>query len=433
VPRSLWGIVTSLFGEDPFQEAMPNHLSAEQIARYRERRTPPEELLLVDDHISQCSECRERLLSANELQAAVRGAASLPLFGHARKMRPTPPETALGGVYSQGVDAVSRAATPRGEHLAYEQLEAYVDKTMSHADREVAQAHLAMCSSCSGDVRDLNTFRVELASSKGRAKREWWAGFAALWLTPRRVALVLATVVLIGSAVEVGRWKLIPHVETTNSHGTNTETLLAIGALPTKERAEIREAISQQSIRTPAVLAGLRGPSETLLGASHEDASFEVLHPLGEMVLDANPLFRWQPQTGATSYSVVIFDPSLNPVQSSPALTTTQWSAEQALQRGRTYLWQVTAKLRNGQKISSPRPPSPEAKFRVLDQEKADELMRFRAAHQDAHLVLGIVYAEAGILEQAEHELALIPENNPEHGAAQNLLKSISEIRRPQR
>jgi Tfp pilus assembly protein PilF len=96
-------------------------------------------------------------------------------------------------------------------------------------------------------------------------------------------------------------------------------------------------------------------------------------------------------------------------------------------------VWQVTASLSDGKSVSSPSPPSPEAKFRVLDQKKADELSHFQAAHSESHLALGILYAQAGILEQGEHELTQVKESDPDYRLAQNLLKSIEEIRHPQR
>jgi hypothetical protein len=387
-------------GRNWYGETMPGHLSEEQIARYRERRTPPEQFLQVDDHVSQCAECRERLASANDLRAGL-----------------------------QRTDVASQ-----GEHLAYEQLEAYVDGKMSEADRELAQTHLESCPTCSADVRDLQTFKAELAGPKDQSKGGWWSAFVAMWLTRRRVAFAVTMAAVIVLAVELGKRQMgpphgIPSSGTANS--TRTETLLAIKTMSPEEQAAVLEAISQQNIKTPVVLVGLRGPKETLLSESHEGARFEVLQPLGEVVLDARPLFRWQPLAGAISYSVAIFDPHLNPVQSSPALGTTQWSAAKPLPRGQTYLWQVTAKLSNGQMVSSPRPPNPEARFRVLDQTKADELSQFQAAHPEAHLALGILYAEAGMLEQAGHELGQLAKSDPDYDLAQKLLKSIQEIRHP--
>ncbi len=393
---------------------MPDHLSEAQIAHYRGRRLAPEELLRVDDHISQCADCRERLVSSSELRAA------------------------LQSTLVADTSAAAVQTAPKNEHLAYEELEAYVDERMSDAEMETTRAHLESCQSCSDDIRDLQTFKVELASSKQHLKEGWWEAFLAMWLTRRRIAFALAMAAVIVLAVEVGKRQPapphgVPPSGTTESNTTGTETLLAFKSLSAEEQAAILAVISQQSIKTPAVLAGLRGPKGTLLGGTSEGARFEVLQPLGEVALDVRPLFRWQPLAGAISYSVAIYDLNLNHVMSSRALGATQWSPDQPLQRGRIYLWQVTAKLSNGQRVSSPRPPSPEARFRVLDQTKADELLQFQAAHPAAHLALGILYAEAGLLEQGEHELGQLPKSDPDYDLAQKLLKSIQEIGTPTR
>jgi hypothetical protein len=389
---------------------MMDHLSTEQIASYRERRTQPEELLRVDDHISHCAECRKRLASAVDLRAAL--------------------QSTLG----EGRGAVPAEAVPRTHHLAYEQLEAYVDGRLSSADRNNAQAHLEICQICAEELRDLHAFKIELAASEGQTRHGWLARLLAPWLTRRRVALALAMAAVIVLAVEVGKRQLapphgVPPSGTTELNSTGTETLLAFKSLSAEEQTAILAVISQQSIKTPAVLAGLREPKGTLLRGTSEGVRFEVLQPLGEVVLDVRPLFRWQRLAGAISYSVSIYDMNLNHVMSSRALGATQWSPDQPLQRGRIYLWQVSAKLSNGESISSPRPPSAEARFRVLDQTKADELLQFQAAHPASHLALGILYAEAGLLEQGEHELGQLPKNDPDYDLAQKLLKSIQEMR----
>jgi hypothetical protein len=417
---------------------MPDHLSAEQVKRYRERRIPPEELLQVDDHVFQCADCRERLASANELRAALQGADTPPLPVRRRQLSSTPVEASVERRQLKDLNTALNQRTSQIEHLAYEQLEAYVDGKMLRADRVATEAHLGLCRACSDDVRDLNSFKAEWAGASGQKKEGWWATSAAPWLTPRRVTFALATAAVIVMAVALERWKSssshgVSPVETSNSNPTGNETLSAISALPPEDQSVVFEAISQQKIKSPGVLSGLRGPQQTLLGGSPESSRFEVLAPFGGVVPDVRPVFRWQPLPGATSYSVAIFDPKLNLVQSGPEVAATQWTADQPLQRGQLYLWQVTAKLSNGRQVSSPKPPSPEAKFLVLDQRKSDELSQFQAAHPGAHLALGILYAEAGLLEQGELELGQLPKGDPYYDLAQKLLKSIQEIRNPPR
>jgi len=426
---------------------MPDHLSEEQIRRYRKRENPPEELLRVDDHISQCAPCRELLSSASELRAALQSGETLSLRGQLRQSNSARSEPADKGGHLNEMSRAVHNSAPESEHLSYEQLETYVDGKMPRADRDVAEAHLESCRPCSEDVRDLNTFRVEFEGSRERRKIGWWAHIASPRLAPRSAAFALAMAVVIVLVVAVGRRRLapapaIPDTGVANSDGAqpsltgrgnsnSTPVLLGLAELPPADRIAVVQAAGQERIKSPDVLAGLQDPRETLLSESAEIPSFEVLQPLGEVVLDARPVFRWQPSAGADSYSVTIFDAKLNPVQTSATLRVTQWMAARALKRGQLYLWQVTAKLRTGESVSSPAPPNPEARFLVLAQEKADKFLQFRTVHPEAHLTLGILYAQAGVLGEAKKELEQLSHGDPNYDLAQKLLNSIQEIRKP--
>jgi anti-sigma factor RsiW len=418
-------------------ETMREHLSEREIARYCERRIQPEVLLQVDDHLSQCPDCRARLASAIDLDAAFRGTTSPRLAG-------------------SGEDAAFPNASVRPEHVTYEQLEAFLDGQASGAEKEALRAHLDSCRVCAGELRDMSDFKAELnASGKKGAKAGdgWRAKFAALRLTPSRVvlALALSAAIVLAVALERKSVSLAPP-RTTPSAGDvpanadgpkagrseqHTASLSSFEAgidwLPPQERASVLLAYSHQMISAPEVLAQLRGRQQTLLGEPRPGQPFEVFAPLGEVVLEMRPIFRWQPLSGAIGYTVAIFDANLNPVQSSPSLRATQWTPNRPLKRGQIYQWQVTATLGDGNSVTSPKPPSPEAKFKVLDQIKADQLAQFQIDHPESHVAMGILYAQAALLERGEHELQLVSLNDPNHDLAQNLLKSIHEIRHPQR
>ena len=95
----------------------------------------------------------------------------------------------------------------------------------------------------------------------------------------------------------------------------------------------------------------------------------------------------------------------------------------------RVYSWQVSAS-KDGQEVSSPAPPAPEAKFKVLEQTQADELARVRQQVADSHLTLGLVYARAGLLDDAERELQALAEANRDSAVERNLLRSVKTARR---
>ena len=165
------------------------------------------------------------------------------------------------------------------------------------------------------------------------------------------------------------------------------------------------------------------------MGSETEGGNFSVLDPVGNVLLNDRPTFRWSALDGATGYVVEVYDDRFNLVATSPQLTARSWAAPQTLPRGKVYSWQVKA-LKDGQEIKSPRPPAPQAKFRVLDRAKADELARAKRAYPSSHLTLGLLYAEAGLLKEAEQELRLLQRANPDSELARSLLRQVQALRR---
>src|SRR5438874_2510936 len=117
---------------------MIEHLSDEQLERYHGRGMSPEELLAADDHAARCEACRQRLEAGTSLD---------PMFAAVR-------------------DDLAAAAEP--EHLSYDQIEAYVEHRLDAADREVVESHMTLCDPCAAEVRDLNAFRIALATAPAK-------------------------------------------------------------------------------------------------------------------------------------------------------------------------------------------------------------------------------------------------------------------------
>ena len=165
------------------------------------------------------------------------------------------------------------------------------------------------------------------------------------------------------------------------------------------------------------------------MSSEAEGGSFSVLEPVGSVLLDERPTFRWSALEGATGYVVEVYDDAFNLVAASPQLTARSWAAPQALPRGKVYSWQVKA-LKDGQEVKSPRPPAPQARFRVLDRAKADEITRARRSYPSSHLTLALLYADAGLLKEAEQELRLLQKANPDSDLPRALLRQVQALRR---
>jgi hypothetical protein len=191
-------------------------------------------------------------------------------------------------------------------------------------------------------------------------------------------------------------------------------------------------ALRSQRLEKPAALDTLIRGSSVQLDSVGEGTSFALQRPVGTVVQSDRPTFSWKPLKGASSYSVSVFDAQLNEVARSEPLTTTMWTTPRALQRGATYRWQVVAS-EGGREVLLPSATAPEAKFKVLDQRQAEELSRARRKYANSHLVLGVLYAQAGLLDEAETELKALVKDNPDSAVARKLLQSLQAWRSAQR
>ena len=166
------------------------------------------------------------------------------------------------------------------------------------------------------------------------------------------------------------------------------------------------------------------------MGGNDQAREFSVLEPAGIVLMSDRPAFRWSRFEGASDYVVEVYDEQFKLVMSSPQLTTLSWTAPQPLARGRVYSWQVKA-VKNGQETTVPRPPAPQAKFRVLDQARMNEIALVKRSYGSSHLTLGMVYAQAGLLHEAEHEFRLLEKANPQSEIVRKLLRQLKSLANP--
>lgn len=206
-------------------------------------------------------------------------------------------------------------------------------------------------------------------------------------------------------------------------------TLTGIEALPLTSQRTIKAVLKAQKLEKPRILTDLSGKPGMLMGGAAEIAEIELLSPAATVVQEDRPTLRWRALDGAASYTVAVFDEDFNPVVKSEPLSTTEWQVTRALRRAATYLWQVTA-LVKGRQVTSPKQPAPDAKFKVLDGSMLAQLNEAKRIHADSHLALGILYAQAGLLEEAERELQALVADNPRSEVAQKLLADVQTWRR---
>lgn len=329
-------------------------------------------------------------------------------------------------------------------HLTPEDLKAYANGLLTSARLSYCQAHLDSCEECREELEDLRTVKSDLSAfprpepNRGvLARRNRHRG-----LTLPQAGVV--AVIFVAAAVSAFLWwgRGSPRAKKTSVAVPVAQSLTPppapamptrdtrvadeIAALPDDLRSAVSEAIQHGKLQLPPDVSRLRTRGPNLPAAQGATKGFALLGPFGATISDTRPEFSWQPLAGAIGYSVVIVDAGLHPVQRSPALRTTAWRPRRHLRRGRTYLWEVTATLRGGSKVVASEPSTSETHLRVVGLKLADEIAHFRHGHPDAHLVLGAVYAQAGMLTESADELSKVPPGDSSYGTARKLLASLS-------
>ena len=425
-------------------EGLRAHLSDEDINEYRRRTLAPAELIIADDHLASCDACYRRVSRADEVNIFVDAAETL---------------------------VQSRSES---DHLSYDQLASYIDGNHEDVDREICDVHLQICKRCSEDLRDLNIFKISMSeadreegSSSAPSVPEKISFWRRLHWTPLRLAgAATLAALLIGAVVwsiyliaqsrrvEVARSdqpaivspspaSSIERPNPSPSPLASPEILIAlndgggqvrldktgqlegIDDLPSSYQQAIKTALSTGHLNLAPELEDLSKEPSVLMGGKADGVSFGLLSPIGTVIRTTRPVFRWKALEGANSYVVNVYNTRFNKVASSPRLMETHWALTSSLDPGALYIWQVTAN-KDGAEIKSPVQPAPEARFKVLDQFKADELDRVKRAHPSSHLVLGTLYAQAGLLEDAQKEFQALYSANPKSDVVQKLLRQVA-------
>ena len=393
----------------------------------------------VDDHLAHCEACRRLIEPALETRAVM--------------------------LFSDLAEEV-----PADSHPTFDQRAAFVDGLLSGNERKAFEDHIASCAQCGPLVADLRAFRNEIAgdlnrdldspiaprvappASGVRIRIPLWA-YAAV---PAMLLLAIAAWVAWKSSsrtrseqVVVTSPSVMPSPQIVASPSplrADVDSVVVIrdGGLSLRLAADgrlegadqwrpelkrlVENALKSGRLERSQHLAGLNRRGSSLMGSDDQGQKFAPLEPAGRVLLTDSPTFRWWKLNGATAYVVEVYDEKFNPVASSSQLTGTAWSVPR-LPRGRTYSWQVKA-IKDGREFLAPRPPAPQAKFRILDEATAGRVSVIKRDYPSSHLLQGVVFAEAGLLDDAERELKAAQQANPEAVKVRDLLSSLRTQRR---
>ena len=411
------------------------------------------ELLRVSEHLGECEVCRrgvESTMNADVKFFALRS----EIFGEDEQI---------------------------ASHVTSEQIADYVDKDLSGEALKIVTDHLTQCEECNLAADDLLAFRNQIAPSiereylpaaKPSPTQSWW--HRTLGFLPdsfRRSPIPVAVMAIL--LVAMAGWLFLrttkerepkqevavlptpssqapspsPNVQNEASQPSSAPVVAQVkdgqrvltldregklsGAddLPVAYQNSLKKALTTQRIERSSQLNDLFRPQSSLMSSEKTNGEFSVIEPVGNVVLESRPTFRWSPMKDATSYVVEVYDSEFKLVTTSVPVNSHSWKASVSLSRDRLYSWQVKA-MKDGQEVISPLPPAPQAKFRVLDQVKVNQLAVARRAYATSHLTLGILYAEAGLLKESEQEFRLLLKENPDSEVARNLLRQIQALQR---
>ena len=292
-----------------------------------------------------------------------------------------------------------------GEHPDAERdLFAFVDGTATPDQRREITEHLALCTLCSDSVADLRTLEAE---SQKRPLRPWL------------LALAASVVIAVGSGVWL-RMMPPPRVELTPQISRTTPTPRPID----EAEAFARTIRNGASIAMPERLRSVLGEADVLRGTS---AATGALEPAGVVVTSARPQFTWPAPRG--SRSVVEIFSGETEIMRSPELATDRWQPTGDLPRGVTYTWTVRVE-HDGTVQILPAAPSPVARFHVLDAATLEALQAAERRHGNDPLLVGALYAPAGVEDAARAHLERVSDPADAAGA-RRVLREIDSWRSP--
>jgi anti-sigma factor RsiW len=434
---------------------LSGHLTNTQIEDYSRHKLSAAELLSVSRHLGVCEACSR--------QVEKRWGSDAAFF-----------------TLKSEVLAEMLSSPAVRTHLTPKQAAGYVDEALAGEELQAVKDHLTACDQCEIAVSDMRTFREQVASGldreyqpsaivAGTSRRRFVAALSSF--LPRPPALIFGSaftallLILAGwlvwqalqgketEIVETPSASPIPTVTPVVSPAPRLEdvpaavlvqlndgggqvtldqkgNLSGIDNLPSAYLQMIKAALTNQQLEKSQLLAGLTRPGDSQIRArDNQGGEFSTIKPVGTVILSDRPTFHWSRLDGAMGYVVEVYDDDFTKAATSTQLIDNSWTVPKSLPRGRIYIWQVKA-IKDGQKeFLSPRPNKMMAKFRILDQARADDLKRARRIYAGSHLTLGMLYARDGLLDEAEQELHALQKANPNSAIARRLLANVQAMR----
>ena len=309
-------------------------------------------------------------------------------------------------------------------HLSQEVLDRFARGDLGDEDLSGVLAHLETCPSCAQTGRehvrrDVVALRADFMAEPqtSRTSRAWIIGLAAAAAVMLVILGLLTRAPSMPDAPPLG-----PPVVSTKP----TVPALRPGYGRAEWDAIVRAARAGEPVPMPRELRKLRRPADSFRGPGDPAGSGQP-SPSGVIVETTRPTFTWNTRSGDRSTVLVLAGD--REVARSESLTTATWRTPLDLPRGVTYTWQVEVD-RNGEFVIVPSPPARPAQFHILDAATQAEIEAARRQHPSDPLFLGIIYARAGLIDEARTELRRVREG-ADVVTAQRLLHDLDSWSAP--
>ena len=408
---------------------MAEDVTKEKLQQLLSKKLQPGEIIVLNDHIESAEEATARTTT---IDSALAARLERSIVGN--------------------------------DHLTYSQLAGYADDELAPAERALVADHIEFCHECRSDVEEVIQFRPAVVTTPTPSQTGWFGStrdvffrpvpvFASVvvlaaigfsvWLFSSREAVPADDDVIVASAdtdpvpeqappAQVDPPKEKDALTLSLNDGGATVGITAGGeiagydSMPAGRRAELKRVLSGASLHLPDLRDLKAASGEFMSEGSNSSATFRINSPVGKVLLSTSPSFSWQAVPGADSYTVEVYDLNFKKVAASDHLKRTRWTTK--LPRGKTYVWQVTA--RKGDEIfKAPRPPASEARFRIVDGRSATEIATTKRNHPKSHLLLGIAYAKAGLIGEAIQEFERLARLNPGSELPKRMLRELRGAR----
>ncbi|MBX7223372.1 MAG: zf-HC2 domain-containing protein [Blastocatellia bacterium] len=410
---------------------MAPHLTPAQIRKFTHHQCSPAELQEMSRHVPDCADCRQKLGYPARIESGVSFLKSW----------------------------LATTDEPPVEHLAADQLLAYIGNKLDAIERELVENHAENCPSCDLQLKELAAFAARQNHPRPNLPPPpalgLWAWLQTLWQVPAlpvfRWQAGLAGLLLVTGACAWLYWfqatpnrmeplarqpellvqqkqperPSVSQVEPTNE--SSVAPVTPPRSLPNQKPASTATRLpSNGKTLLPRQFRAAFFQPGTLLGKTPQELEVKIVGPWTTFVAETQPILRWETGNQGGTTVVTIFDAQYNQIAQSPPLSETSWQVPFELAPGQFYSWEVSTTV-NGKTVVAPLPPSPEARFKVLSrmERKALEGQLEKAGNEPVQRGLALV--QAGCVEAAEREFALVSPHHPQAAAVRKLVRTLRQ------